>query len=398
MNDDEKKAARDYFAGEVAEIMLTLPQVLGVKRGRDFTLDVATRDGVHAKVHLENIFSETRDMSTEQRKLRIIVAYGSIGAPPVDAWSQVCGALVPVLRSATYSIGTWAQQPGAAPIRRPFLPFLDEIVVMDQPTTMMPILRAMVSLWNVDEQTVFAVADSRKGLFSAPSVRLYDDKDGPLWIVQCEDAYEASRLLVPGWLASFRGRVEGEPIAIMPQRSIVMIGGDRRPALIKRLLDKAAREFAVSTRGLSPALYSVDAEGRVIPYERAGHDELAVAVRVAHHELAYAEYEAQREVLNRIHASQKRDVYISRYIVVVNGDKTEAQSCAVWPKKIRTYLPRAERVILTPSEAPSECVDLPFSAIEARLNPLANSHPLLFEAGEFPSEHELAALATLART
>jgi hypothetical protein len=42
------------------------------------------------------------------------------------------------------------------------------------------------------------------------------DEDAPYatWLVSSNDMYESSRLLLPGWLASFGGKVSGRPVAI----------------------------------------------------------------------------------------------------------------------------------------------------------------------------------------
>jgi len=99
-------------------------------------------------------------------------------------------------------------------------------------------------------------------------------------------------LLVPGWLASFRGRVDGKPVAIAPHRDLVLVGGDARPDLVARLLAMAEREFEGSNRRLSPCVYTTDANGALVPYAAAEGTPLAVKLRLAERTLALYEYDA----------------------------------------------------------------------------------------------------------
>jgi hypothetical protein len=62
------------------------------------------------------------------------------------------------------------------------------------------------------------------------------------------------------------------------------------------------------------------------------------------------------------------------------------------------YLPRTERVMVLVladqrGAEPKAAVEVPFEAIENRLTPVPNLHPVRFETtGAFPSEEELSVL------
>ena len=145
-------------------------------------------------------------------------------------------------------------------------------------------------------------------------MELYDEEHGPLWTVETRDTYETSRLLRPGFLASFAGRVEGRPIAILPERSTLLIGGDARPEMVERLSESAERGVrGCVPRCLTPALYTVDDAGRVVPYVHPGQDVLANRVRLAHVRLALAEYSAQKEELDALHEAQEVDLFVASY-------------------------------------------------------------------------------------
>ena len=337
---------------------------------------------------------EPREPSSEGRRAK---TGSSVSRPPhSETWETARATLLPVLRGATYGVEMWAKQRSAAFARRPFLPYIDHAVVIDEPTSMHYVSRHAIERWGVTEEAVFAAAEERLSLLAAPSVEPHDDDaHGPLWIVTSNDTYESSRLLVRGWLASFRGRVEGNPVAIIPERSTLIVGGDARPEMIELLLDKAEEEFTASKRRLSPALYSVDAQGAVVPYARRSTDPLAAKVKVAHEKLAIYEHRAQKEVLDALHEEREEDVFVGRYLVFEGADAPLPRSLSVWTKGVRSYLPRTEKVILLvpgegPGAKPKASVEVPFEAIRDRLTPVPEHRPERFETtGEFPTDGEL---------
>jgi hypothetical protein len=389
---------RDLFAREVEQVVRSFPGVLNVQRvPDDFALEV-TSSGEPRRVYLENLFVESREMSPEQRRDRIAFHFNGVTAPPrTDSWSEARETFVPALRGATYGIELWSQHAEAAFVRHPFLPFVDLVVAMDQPTSMSWVARSGLAKWGVGEADVLSAAAARVGALDGAAIRLYDDLNGPLWMVDTNDTYESSRLLVPGWLASFKGKVEGRPIAIIPERATLIVGGDERPEMVERLASMAEREFDSSNRRLSPAIYTVDDDGRIVPYVRASHDPLAVKVRIGHEQLAMYEYGTQKEVLDKLYEATGHEVFVASYQVFQTDDGGVRSRC-VWTRGARSYLPRAERVVLLilgdgHGAKPKSVVDVPFEAIEGRLTKVPDLHPARFETSQFPSDAELRDLA-----
>ncbi len=386
------------FATEVETFLRSTPSITTVTRvPGDFAFEVVASSGSH-RVFLDNVFAETREMSPEQRQEKIAFFFSSVVGPDQnESWDVAREILVPVLRGATYGIELWVKRPEAAFVRRPFLPYVDLAVAVDRPTSMSFVSRVTVEGWKVEEREVFEAAAARAAVLASASVELYDETYGPLWIVTSNDSYESSRLAVPGWLASFRGKVEGNPIAIIPERATLMIAGDARAEMIERLLDKADREFMASNRRLSPALYSVNDEGRVVPCVLPDDHPLAAKVKIAHERLALYEYEQQKKALEELYAATGFDVYLSSYSVF-KDTRGEPRSLCFWPKGVRSYLPRTQSVMAgipgangAKSAPPFE---IPFEAIEGRLTAVPDLHPPRFETtGEFPNDDELRAMA-----
>ena len=169
--------------------------------------------------------------------------------------------------------------------------------------------------------------------------------------------------------------------------------------MIEHLLDKAEREFVASTRRLSPALYTADGNGKVVPYERAGNGQVATKIRIAHEKLAIHEYENQRSLLDRMHADCGKDVFVASY-TSLTSPSGEVESLGVWTRGIPTYLPRTQWIVLVvplgKGTKVKRTIKLPFKAVEDRLRPLPYMHPARYETGTFPTDTELTALEAAA--
>lgn len=377
---------RALFRAEFEGVARSLPDVGDVSAVENaFALDVTTTAGETHRVFLDNHFVETREMSPDQRRARIVYALSWIGQPHELSWDEAREHVLPVIRGATFgtlppsAMLSPADVGKDAPIRRTFAPFVDVRAVVDRPTNMMYVMHGTAKKWGVSADEVFETALATFAARASLDARLYDDVNGPLFVVDTNDSYESSRLLVPGWLASFRGRVEGEPIAIVPQREMLLVGGSARPAMIARLLGIADREFASSPRKISPALYTVDAEDRVVPY--LSDDP---AVRIAHEKLAMFEHDQQKAVLEE----QAEDVFVASYQVFQSEDGT-VRSMATWTRGVDTLLPKTETVALVvlndDETAIARAETVPWDAIADRLTPVPGMHPPRYRTtGEHP--------------
>ena len=363
--------ARALFIAEAEAILGELPQVAGVKRDEAaFALDITTAEGLTERAFLENHFFETREMSPEERRNRLRVAFSSVGKRDVSAkWDEAKEQLMPVLRGATFGvINAGAHFPGApvakpsSPLKRSFAPFIDVMVVIDSPTDMRYVSQSTVDDWKVSNDDVYEAAFANFRDRAELDAERYDDRHGPLFHVASGDSYEASRLLVPGWLASFRGKVEGDPVAIVPHRELLFVGGSARPEMIARLVTMADKEFEASPRRISSGLYTVDGDGKVIPYRSA--DE---AVIIAHAKLAIFEYGQQQALLRE--SGEWNDWFVASYKVFSGDDGIIAT--ASWTKDVPSLLPEVSFVTLVvlddENAVVGEPVPVPWEKIVDRL-------------------------------
>lgn len=340
---EEAPTPRDLFRAEVETTLAGDPRVRSVQRRPDqFALNVFIGEGDPAIVHLENMFVETREMSPEQRRERIRVLLSGLHEDEDEPdWEEVTGSLVPLVRPATFFAGV-VTDPALMPVRRPFLPLLIEAVVIDQGQTMKYVTPRHTAAWSVDDDDVFGAArKNAETCFNDEHIAPYDpEAPYPLWHVAYDDSYQSSRLLLPGWLASFDGKVSGRPVAIIPERSTLVVGGDGDERCLERLIDMAGREFSSSRRRISPALYTVDDSGAVVPLVLPPDRSLANAVALGHTQLAVAEYDIQQEVLQK---QLGEDVFVATYTAHQFDDGRIWTYC-VWARDAGAILPETEDV------------------------------------------------------
>lgn len=385
---------RDHFAAEVEACLRQLPQVSTVKARDDFALDVTiTGGGVHT-VFMENTFHETRDMSPDERMVRISRLVSGIGQEEELDWESAKERLVPLVRACTVFAGV-VPDADKQPLSRVVLPFLVETVVIDSEANMRYVTPSTVEEWGVDPETVFRHAqENAERFFDVDDAEIYEQKDdSTIWHVTRDDSYESSRLLLPGWLASFRGKVNGNPVAIVPERAKLFVAGDGDVLCLERLLDMAEREYAASRRSISPAMYTVDDTGAVIPLALPDKHPLRNPVALGHARLALAEYDIQQKVLQK---DREEDVFVASYVAVQREDGT-ITSYSTWTDGVPTWLPKTDDVALVGGNPEDPTVlRVPWEAMEGMLRELPDVYPPRFETGDWPDAADLEKLRAVA--
>jgi hypothetical protein len=304
---------------------------------------------------------------------------------PELAWAEARERLVPVICAATFGTHapTDALGDGNALVRMSLAPFVDVLVVVDHQTKTRYVTAAQLARWGVHAETLLREAVASFGRRWSCRVEVLDEQHGPLYVVVADDDYASSRLMLPGWLASFRDHVDGEPIAIVPRRDLLVVGGSARPEMVARLADMAERELAGSPRAVSCALYTVDHDDGIIPY-----DDGSSVAHLAHEKLAVHEYALQADLLAEDPAWE--DVFVAAYSLCALPDGT-VYSYAAWNEGVDTLLPDVEWISLVSDE--HGVIEVPFEVVADRLMPVPGLRPKRHHTfGVFPSAEELAAL------
>jgi hypothetical protein len=331
----------DLFAAEVQEALRATLRVTSIEYvPADFSLLFEL--GGKRTIFLGNVFAETREKSPKERRQRIerfVQALCTVPARKVD-WEEARERLVPLLRGSNMVLHVGSDT-DRLPIRRAFAPFLLEFVGLDSPDSLEYVSPSVLSGWAVQQDEVFGAAHRVAAEAFANDVEPFD-ADAPygIWHVGRDDNYESSRLLVQGWLAAFEGKVMGRPVAIVPHRSCLIVGGDGNDRCLHRLVESALTEYKAAPRRISPALYTVDDGGAVIPLVLPRSHPLAREVTRGHRVLAATTYTEQQEAL-QIRLGE--DIFVASCLDVKDKHGTEF-TFTTWGHEVTSLLPRAERV------------------------------------------------------
>jgi uncharacterized protein YtpQ (UPF0354 family) len=201
----------------------------------DLVFEVVFASEKRQVVNLAALYAETGDLEGDERDERLDRFVRGIVSSAADAdgvieWDEVKDRLVPVLRAVQHYVALPAAQ------RPPHHRFDDgvlETVAIDFDDTIRQITAPRLKAWGVTlDEILRAAAKSFGAVISADDVERFDaDAPYPTWHVARDDDYQSSRRLLPSWLASFRGKVNGRPIAIVPDRNKCIVAGDATPRL-----------------------------------------------------------------------------------------------------------------------------------------------------------------------
>lgn len=296
---------------------------------------------------LGTLYAECAGLAGDRRDA-LLARYVARMTEPVTVptrWAEAAPLLRPLLYGTAQ--GRWVpgapRRPEAELLRRPALPLLDEVVVVDLPTTIGYVSTDLVASWGVSASEVFATAaanlagvpgDQAAGRPSgAPALLRFVDNGSSYWV---------SRLLLDGWLAGFEARLGARPVAFAPDRDCLLVVADG-PRLAD-VFDLVAAEFRGASRPLSPAGYTVDDIGRVVPYRPPlGHPAHHAAMR-ADRWLAAEAYDVQADLL-RAHWPVAQQVSVASYLLAEPVDGA-APSVSTWRQDVATLLPETDQVAL----------------------------------------------------
>jgi len=298
-------------------------------------------------------------------------------------WRQVRPQLRPVLRAASMGGGLTSEQ---RPLRRPAMPYLAEMVVIDQPSSMLYVRHDRLADWGVTADEVFAAA--RDNLARRAPRPAGTPPDGPVMLrfVEDGDAYWSSCLLVDGWLASLTERVGGRPVAFVPDRETLLVVADE-PGVIEKLFDMVEADYLAATRAVSPVPYVSDTNGRTVPYDAPPGHPLHQPVRRAERVLAVQEYAQQRTLYSGRHAGAE----LAELSLSARRDGSTF-TVTTWPRAGAALLPHADFVTFASAE--DRQFHVPWAEVVEHAPPRAvpDLDPVRYAVNGWPHGETLACL------
>src|SRR6185312_5140038 len=263
-----KGSAQDRFAAEVLDVLLRVDGVIEAAYVPDgFRIDYrkagAEPGSAPVMMFLANVFAECQGVSTQERGDRIAKLVSIAALPEVgETWEDTKPLLRPVIRSAAFGLSPEAVK---VPLRRPAMPYLAELVVIDMPTAMRYVTPSDLEKWGVTAEEAFAAAQENlaPSAFRLPEGGKVPEQPVAVRLADADgDAYFASMPLLPGWLESMRPVAGGQPIALVSDPSgLLLVGAPEPPKSIGPLVKLALEEYRSAVRSISPVPYTVDTTG-----------------------------------------------------------------------------------------------------------------------------------------
>ncbi|GAA2669439.1 hypothetical protein Apa02nite_046490 [Actinoplanes palleronii] len=390
---DRFVSPRRRFAALALRVARRTPGVeRAVHRPDDFAIEIyRTGSPGPAHLYLANIFRETADATPSERRERLVKLVRIMAAPPPhDDWETVRPKLRPVLRPVTF--GT-AGPPGMRPpISRAALPYLKELVVVDQPDAMAYVVPDRVDEWGVSAEEVFTTARANLAGMARHSLEQNWPGGQPLIsMLDDGDAYFTSLLLAPGWLAEVGERLGGPVLAFAPDNNTLLLCPlpDATAEPFYALVDQ---HFKEAPRSLSPVGYVAGPQGRTVMYSPPPEHAHHLSARRAETLLALTEYHGQTNWLAEQYAQAGVDVHIGGLLAAepVGG---LPETIAVWTAGVSTLLPKADTIAFVhPDTGPQ--FRAPWDAVAERVG--LDAEPLLaparYRVDDWPSPAVLAEL------
>ena len=217
--DSLARSHRRRFAGLALRIARRTP---GVHRAtydpEKFAIALHRADwGTPALLYLSNVYRETADAPRARRRARLAQLIRLMTAPSSpDGWAAARPKLRPVLRPQTFSQGG---PPGIRPpLSRAVLPYLHELVVVDEPEAMAYVTPARLPDWGVTADEVFAAARANLAEIAQRSLgQPWPADPAMISMIDDGDGYFTSLPLAPGWLAEVGERLGGPVLAFVPR-------------------------------------------------------------------------------------------------------------------------------------------------------------------------------------
>lgn len=304
-------------------------------------------------------------------------------------WPAARERLFPVLRSVTTpEHAARAESGGSRLVRRPFAPLLRTLLALDLEYVRLYVTERHLDQWGVDENTAFNTA--LDALEPGAGLRVSDDG---LWELAAGDGYDSSRLVLPGWLATFRPRMRGAPVAVAPHARRLVVADSADPQQILSLLALGARAWQHDGDPISPAPYSLDRAGRVVPWEPPDTvpEPIRASVRASVRAFAGREYGRQRAIL--------ADRPLAPHEVGLGPASSDgirlAYTFTRWVRGSDAWLAEADFVVLVDPDA-GPLLAVPWTAVADHLDRVPDVEPTRFRPRDWPEGDRWHRLRTYA--
>jgi uncharacterized protein YtpQ (UPF0354 family) len=360
----------------------------------DFCIVVEDEDGeLVGQFNLDNVYQEYCSQPSAKREAALakvvkvaLVRHKTIPEDFADAKPDI----LPAIRSRTTFELMWLEQRAQGTPVGPDLPFfcvgdhLMAITVYDLPEATQTISMEQMELWGVNFYETMEVAKHNLAEVEFSVAKSNDH----LYGVMTEDSYDASRLLLLDFVR--RLEVQGEPIAMVPHRELLLITGSEDVEGLGIMASLAEKGFD-HPRYLTCTALCLDGDDWVTWMPPKDHPHFA-KFRLLEVKSLHGTYERQKELLATLHRREGTDQFVATYTVAKDNTGT-CVSYAVWSEGTDTLLPKTNKLFLLQDEDLVASGDWDkVQQVFGHLMEETGLYPARYRVREFPSAEQLAAI------
>jgi len=238
-------------------------------------------------------------------------------------------------------------------------PFSEELAIgiaFDSEVSIQQVGNKTLETWGKTLDEVLAVALDNLRHKAAPK---FEEISPGFFVSQFDDYYDASRLLLPE--LAWQLPLNGNPVAMVPNRICLLITGDRDEAGLEAMLATAEGLLRDQSRPLGTEMFRLDGTAWT-PWKPSG------AVEIRLHDLRIqmraGDYKAQQEVLSATAERRGEDVFVATFGLTKQPNDDRIFSYSVLTKSVHTWLPKTDRVCANDLDTKEQLM-VPWSVFES---------------------------------
>jgi hypothetical protein len=365
----------------------------------EFQLVIAGEGDQHGIVNLRNFYAEFCNLSPADRKKYLPETILAIIAPRDELpenFEEIKGHLRPKIwaRAGIEHTNLQARiRGGKKGIDMPQYEVGSHLlasIVYDLPRSVRSISSDELETWGTSYYEALEIATQNL----IESKFEYTKVGDGLYISTTGDSYDASRVLLTDFIRSLE--VEGEVIAMVPNRDMLLVAGADDDQALEGMVT-LAEQAVEGPRPLASTALRLVGDDWVDWMPSRGH-QLFDRFRILELKYLYQEYAQQKEMLDKLYETQGIERFVATFSAATDTDGDNLFSYSVWSAGVESLLPHAERVMFyRPSETGDKEIvaSVPWHKVEKVVGHLMSDvdlYPRRFLVTEFPSEQELRQL------
>jgi hypothetical protein len=359
------------------------------------------------RIFLQNLYTDYCGKQGKDREIVLdnIVVFARSGLDTEPSFEETAPNLIAVVRErllvsladVNWGVSGTDDKKVSPPVSEPISRWFLRALVIDAPTHMAYVNEEHLRRWNLTFDEAWAIAFGNLRAATVPKF----ETEGKVHIGKWGDAYDASRVLVPGIFDDLP--IVGEAVVALPNRDTLLVADSDDPAAVQAMLERAEQLVTTCSRPQNIAPLVIR-DGQILDYEVPATSPVHAAVSLARGHAWLSAYGEQKAILEKVYERNGKDIYVGEHTLnrYTGNGTTEYRSHCLWARDVATLLPVADEVVFYDPQVPGEdkaVARVPWARVRARLEDLmldTKMYPPRYYVSRFPSAGQLADLTAQA--